>query len=140
DSLRAQEHLVQDLHDKKIPILWNTEIKEVRGQEKVTELVIFNNQSQKTEPLPFDGLFVAIGYKPEVDLAVKTGVELTSDGFIKHDGQHRTNIPGVYSAGDVEGGYKQIVTAAGNGAAAAIVIYEDLAHPYWKRQEHQRSA
>ncbi|MFH1090573.1 MAG: FAD-dependent oxidoreductase, partial [Pseudomonadota bacterium] len=61
DSLRAQEHLVQDLHDKKIPILWNTEIKEVRGQEKVTELVIFNNQSQKTETLPFDGLFIAIG-------------------------------------------------------------------------------
>jgi thioredoxin reductase (NADPH) len=45
---------------------------------------------------------------------------------------HRTNIPGIYSAGDVEGGYKQIVTATGQGAAAAMSIFEDLINPYWK--------
>ncbi|MBN1105144.1 MAG: hypothetical protein JXL84_17150 [Deltaproteobacteria bacterium] len=46
------------------------------------------------------------------------------------DSRHRTNLPGVYSAGDVEGGYKQIVTATGQGAAAAMTIFEDLVHPY----------
>ena len=67
-------------------------------------------------------------------LAQKLGVELTADGFIKRNEQHRTNIPGIYSAGDVEGGYKQIVTAVGQGAEAAMSIYEDLIHPYWLDQ------
>ena len=53
---------------------------------------------------------------------------------VKHDERHRTNIPGIYSAGDVEGGYKQIVTASGQGSAAAISIFEDLINPYWKTQ------
>jgi len=132
DALRAQEHLVQDLFDKKIPVLWNTEVKAIRGREKVTGIEIYNNQTKTTETLPVDGLFVSIGYTPEVELAEKIGLELTGDGYIKHDGMHRTNIPGVYSAGDVEGGYKQIVVAAGAGAAAAMTIFEDLTHPYWK--------
>ena len=65
------------------------------------------------------------------DLAKKIGVELTDDGYIKRDTNHRTNIPGIYSAGDVEGGYKQIVTAAGQGSGAALSIFEDLMNPYW---------
>jgi thioredoxin reductase (NADPH) len=70
-----------------------------------------------------------------VELAKKIGVEITPDGFIKHDSRHRTNIPGVYSAGDVEGGYKQIVTAAGQGSEAALTIFEDLINPYWTKEQ-----
>jgi len=132
EALRAQEHLVQDLFDKKIPVLWNTEVKEIRGREKVTEIELYNHQTKKTETLPVDGVFVSIGYTPEVELAKKIGLDLTPEGYIQHDGRHRTNIPGVYSAGDVEGGYKQIVVAAGAGAAAAMTIFEDLTHPYWQ--------
>jgi thioredoxin reductase (NADPH) len=72
-----------------------------------------------------------------VELAEKIGVELTSDGYIKRDSHHRTNIPGIYSAGDVEGGYKQIVTATGQGTEAAISIYEDLMNPYWKKERDE---
>ena len=67
-----------------------------------------------------------------VELAQKVGVALTKDGYIKRDDKHRTNIPGIYSAGDVEGGYKQIVTAAGQGSEAAMNIFEDLINPYWQ--------
>ena len=74
---------------------------------------------------------MAIGYIPSNDLAANTGVELTQEGYIKHD-SYRTSVPGIYTAGDVAGGYKQIVTAAGHGAEAAIVIFEDLINPYWK--------
>jgi thioredoxin reductase (NADPH) len=70
-----------------------------------------------------------------VALAQKLGVQLTQDGYIRQDQHHRTNIPGVYSAGDVEGGYKQIVTAAGQGAGAAMTIFKDLMNPYWKKPE-----
>jgi len=56
---------------------------------------------------------------------------LTEEGYIKHD-NYRTNVPGIYTAGDVAGGFKQIVTAAGQGSEAATVIFEDLIDPYWK--------
>lgn len=133
DKLRAQDVLAQQLENNRIPILWNTEIKEIKGNERVEKVVLFNNQTQTVEEADFDGVFVAIGYQPAVDLAQKIGVELNGEGYINHDHAHRTNIPGIYSAGDVEGGYKQIVTATGQGAAAAMTIFEDMINPYWKR-------
>jgi thioredoxin reductase (NADPH) len=131
DTLRAQEHLTKYLFSANIPVLWNTEVKEIRGEEKVQEVLLYNNVSEEDKVLPVDGVFIAIGYIPAVGLAQKLGVELTADGFIKRDAHHRTNIPGIFSAGDVEGGYKQIVTAVGQGAEAALSIYEDLMNPYW---------
>ena len=131
DKLRAQDVLAKQLTDNNIPVLWDTEIKEVRGEERVEEIFIVNNKTQKTDTFKTDGVFIAIGYSPALELAEKLGVEVSPDGYIKHDGKHRTNVPGVYSAGDVEGGYKQIVTASGQGAEAAMTIFEDLINPYW---------
>jgi len=133
DSLRAQKQLTKNLFDNNIPILRNTEVKEIHGEEKVKELVLYNNKTEETTTVETDGVFIAIGYTPSVELAKKIGVELTTDGYIKRDSRHRTNIPGIYSAGDVEGGYKQIVTAAGQGSEAALAIFEDLMNPYWKQ-------
>ncbi len=134
DKLRAQDFLAKQLFDNNIPVLWNAEVKEIRGKERVEEVVLVDNRSGKESVFKTNGVFIAIGYEPSVELAKKIGVELTEDGFIKHDERHRTNIPGIYSAGDVEGGYKQIVTASGQGSAAAISIFEDLINPYWKTQ------
>lgn len=134
-TLRAQEHLARNIAANSIPVLWNTEIKEIRGKERVQEVVLLDNHTGITEVFPTDGVFIAIGYLPAVDLAVKTGIELTPDGFIKHDTHHRTNIPGIYSAGDVEGGFRQIVTAMGQGTEAALSVFEDLVHPYWREKE-----
>jgi thioredoxin reductase (NADPH) len=131
DALRAQEFLVRQLNDNQIPVLWNTEVREIRGEDRVKEILLFNHATQQAAPLPVDGVFIAIGYEPAVDLAQKMGLELTEDGYIKQDGRHRTSRPGIYSAGDVEGGYKQIVTASGQGAGAAMTIFEDLINPYW---------
>jgi thioredoxin reductase (NADPH) len=131
DSFRAQEHLTRSVFANEIPVFWNTEVKEIRGTERVTEVLLVNNKTGESGFVPADGVFIAIGYTPTTDLGKKVGVELTEDGFIKRDKHHRTNIHGIYSAGDVEGGYKQIVTAMGQGTEAALSIYEDLAHPYW---------
>jgi thioredoxin reductase (NADPH) len=131
DTLRAQEVLAKGLKDAGIPILWNTEVKEIRGKERVETVVIENNQTGESTTLDTNGVFIAIGYEPSVDLAKKIGVELNEDGYIKKDAKHRTSVPGVYSAGDVEGGYKQIVTATGQGAEAAMTIFEDIVNPYW---------
>ena len=140
EKLRAQEFLTQQLEKTQIPVLWNTEVKEIRGQERVEEILILNNQTQETSTLKVDGVFLAIGYQPAVDLATKIGIELTPDGYIKQDSQHRTNIPGIYSAGDVEGGYKQIVTASGQGAGAAMTIFEDIINPYWHQKQNTSTA
>lgn len=135
DTLRAQDALIRNLEQSNIPILWNTEIKEIKGRERVTELELANNQTGKTSSFQADGVFISIGYEPAVELARKIGLELTEEGYIKRDDKHRTSIAGIYSAGDVEGGYKQIVTAAGQGAEAAMSIFEDLINPYWKTKK-----
>jgi thioredoxin reductase (NADPH) len=124
--------LANQLESNGIPVLWNSEVVEILGEERVRKVVLKNNKSGKTSELDLDGVFIAVGYQPAVKLAEKVGVALNEDGYIKHDGLHHTNIPGIYSAGDVEGGYKQIVTATGQGAAAAMSIFEDLINPYWK--------
>lgn len=134
DVLRAQEYLAKNMDANNIPVLFNTEVREIRGTERVKEVLLYNNRTGDTLTMTVDGVFIAIGYKPAVELAQKTGVAITSDGYIKRDSRHRTNIPGIYSAGDVEGGYKQIVTAAGQGSEAAISIFEDLINPYWKKE------
>jgi thioredoxin reductase (NADPH) len=139
DTLRAQEVLVKQLKEAGVPILWNTEIREIQGEEKVSQVVVHDNQSGETTTLDADGVFIAIGYAPVVELARQAGVVLTDEGYIQHDDKHRTNIPGIYSAGDVEGGYKQIVTATGQGSAAAMAIFEDLINPYWKGKRAQTS-
>jgi thioredoxin reductase (NADPH) len=131
DKLRAQDFLAKQLADSNIPVLWDTAIEEIRGEERVEEILLVNNKTNQTDTFKTDGVFIAIGYSPALELAEKLGVEVSEDGYIKHDGKHRTNVPGVYSAGDVEGGYKQIVTASGQGAGAAMTIFEDLINPYW---------
>jgi thioredoxin reductase (NADPH) len=133
DTLRAQEYLVKNLKDSGVPVLWNTEIKDILGEERVTSVELFNNQTNETSTMPVDGVFLAIGYTPAVELAGKIGLDLTEEGYIARDAKHRTNIPGIYAAGDVEGGYKQIVTATGMGAEAAMTIFEDIINPYWQK-------
>jgi len=131
DKLRAQEFLAKQLADSNMPVLWDTAIEEIRGEERVEEILLVNKKTNQTDTFKTDGVFIAIGYSPALELAEKLGVEVSEDGYIKHDGKHRTNVPGIYSAGDVEGGYKQIVTASGQGAGAAMTIFEDLINPYW---------
>jgi thioredoxin reductase (NADPH) len=137
DSFRCQEHLAKNIFDNNVPVMWNTEVKEIRGEEKVQGVLLYNNQSKETLEFPTNGVFIAIGYTPAVELAKKIGLELTPEGYVNHDSHHRTNIPGIYSAGDVEGGYKQIVTATGQGTEAAISIFEDLMNPYWKKKGNE---
>jgi thioredoxin reductase (NADPH) len=135
DALRAQQFLIENLEQNRIPILWNTVIKEIRGEQLVDAVVLENTETGQSRTMNIDGVFIAIGYEAAVQLAEKIGVAITEDGYIQKDEKHRTNIPGIYSAGDVEGGYKQIVTAVGQGAEAAMTLFEDLMNPYWLKDE-----
>ncbi|MEW6426553.1 MAG: FAD-dependent oxidoreductase [Thermodesulfobacteriota bacterium] len=131
DRFRAQDHLVRNFEAMGIPALFNSQVVEISGREKVAAVRIRKDPGGEESTMTVDGVFIAIGYEPTVDVARKIGVKLTAEGYIGKDGRHRTNVPGIYCAGDVEGGYKQIVTAAGQGAEAALAIFEDLVNPYW---------
>ncbi|HSB30486.1 MAG TPA: thioredoxin-disulfide reductase [Candidatus Sulfobium mesophilum] len=131
DKLRAEQILQQSLADNRIPIIWNSIVNEIKGEKLVTHVALENLTDKSVSTLNVDGVFIAIGYVPNNELANKLGVDTDEEGYVKVDHAHRTNVPGIYAAGDITGGFKQIVTAVGQGAAAAMSIFEDISHPYW---------
>jgi thioredoxin reductase (NADPH) len=134
DKLRAEMFLQKSLADNKIPIIWNTVVKEIKGQRLVTGVVLENTKDKSQSTMQIDGVFIAIGYVPNNELAKKLGIETDQEGYVKVGEGHRTNMRGVYAAGDITGGFKQIVTAVGQGAIAANAIFEDISNPYWKEK------
>lgn len=108
------------LGNPKIKVLWNSEVAEVIGTEKVEGVKIKNNKTNEVSEVSIDGVFIAIGHKPGSEV-FKGTIESDERGFIKvHDGSH-SSVPGVFVAGDVhDSKYKQAVTAAGFGCQAAM--------------------
>lgn len=120
DEFRASK-LMQEkvLTNTKIKVYWNTEIVGVKGDSKVRTLSLKNNKTNTITDEAFDGMFVAIGHKPQTDI-FKNLITTDEKGFIKNDGT-KTNIPGVFVAGDVhDTQYKQAITAASFGCQAAM--------------------
>lgn len=105
----------------KLEVLWDSEVRELLGDEKLSGIVVENNKTNKKQVLnDVRGLFIAIGYNPNVSL-FEEKIELDESGFIKTNDRYMTNIEGVFAAGDVQDPlYQQVVTSAGSGAAAAI--------------------
>ncbi len=122
EDLRASQIMQERAKkDPKIKFLFNTEVKEVLGQDRVTGVKLFNNKENRESEMDVDGVFVAIGHIP--NSKVFQGIETDEKGFIKVQNHYHTNIDGVFVAGDVhDGEYKQAVTAAGFGCAAALEI------------------
>jgi thioredoxin reductase (NADPH) len=109
------------LNDPKIDVVWNSEVLDVLGQDKVTGLVLRNRVTGEQSTLDVTGLFVAIGHDPRSEL-VKGQVDLDDEGYVLVEGRStRTNVDGVFAAGDlVDHTYRQAITAAGSGCAAAL--------------------
>lgn len=120
DSFRASEIMVKRVKENpKIKVMFNSEITEVLGELKVEKVKVKNNQTNTITEMPIDGIFVAIGHMPNSSMF--TGIDLDEQGFIKIHDHYLTNVDGVFVAGDVhDNHYKQAVTAAGYGCAAAL--------------------
>lgn len=132
DTLRAEKKLQENLKERGIPILYNTVVQEIKGDEVVKAVRLKDLKENRIYDMAVDGVFIAIGYEPVNEVAKMLGLELTPDGYIRVDSRQRTSMPGVYAAGDITGGIKQIVTAVGQGSVAALTAFEDLTNPYWK--------
>jgi thioredoxin reductase (NADPH) len=112
----------------KIKILFNTNIKEIKGEGKV-ETVVLDSPYEKSEILAVDGVFAEIGSDPNTGLAKSISVDVDAEGYVKIDASGRTNAKGIWAAGDITNGsdkFKQIVTAAAEGAIAAHSIQKFL--------------
>jgi thioredoxin reductase (NADPH) len=123
DVLRASK-IMQDkaFANPKIEFVWNTEVADVKDEQvgAVTALVLRDVRSGALTELPVEGVFIAIGHTPNTAL-VRGQVDLDGNGYIVTRQGTRTNIPGVFAAGDVQDHiYRQAVTAAGSGCMAAI--------------------
>ena len=122
DSLRASKIMVERaMANPKIEFLWNTEVIDVLGEEKVTGLKLRSTTDGGVSERAFTGLFVAIGHTPRSELLVGQ-LDLDEEGYVKVlEGSTRTNIAGVFACGDlVDHIYRQAITAAGTGCQAAL--------------------
>jgi len=122
DKMRASK-VMQDrvISTPNIKVYWNTDTDEILGDKKVEAVRIKNNQTQQTQEIPISGFFVAIGHQPNSDI-FKGWIDMDETGYIQTiPGTSKTNLEGVFAAGDVQDKhYRQAVTAAGSGCMAAL--------------------
>ncbi|MFI1091743.1 thioredoxin-disulfide reductase [Streptomyces sp. NPDC020917] len=122
DSLRASKAMQERAFaDPKISFVWDSEVAEIHGDGKLSGLTLRNTKTGETSELPVTGLFIAIGHDPRTEL-FKGVLDLDAEGYLTvQSPSTRTNIPGVFAAGDVvDHTYRQAITAAGTGCSAAL--------------------
>lgn len=124
DDFRASKIMADRVKNhEKIDILWNTEVTAIHGSKEtgVESISIYNNQTKKAEEFPTQGVFIAIGHKPNTDL-FKGVLDMDDVGYLITEGKTmKTNVAGVFACGDAQDAYyRQAVTAAGTGCMAAI--------------------
>ena len=130
DQLRAEKAYVNEAIKKGVKIIYNTHVEEIKGKNRVDFLEVHDVKTNKKSKINLDGVFISIGEEPQNKLAKKLGVKLDEKGFIIVDKQMRTNIKGLYAAGDITGGLRQVVTAAAEGAIAALSSTEAVGKKY----------
>ncbi len=122
DKMRASKIMQERVFKTaNIEVHWNTSTEEVLGDKKVEAIRVKNNQTNELKDIPVSAFFVAIGHQPNTDI-FKGWVDMDEEGYLKTiPGTTKTNVPGVFAAGDVQDKiYRQAVTAAGSGCMAAL--------------------
>jgi len=128
EKLKAEAENIERVEKiKKVEIIYNAVLKEIKGEQFVNSIVYKDRKSEQLITLPVAGVFVEIGYQPATAL-VKDLVDFNENDEIKTDVEtFQTKTAGLFAAGDVNAGrYKQIITACGEGAKAALAVYEYL--------------
>ncbi|WP_299444911.1 thioredoxin-disulfide reductase [uncultured Phycicoccus sp.] len=130
DELRASAIMAERaMANDKIHFRWNSAVEAIHGESKLTGVTLRDTVTGETSELAVTGLFIAIGHDPRNEL-VKGQVDLDADGYVLTEGRtSKTNLPGVFASGDlVDHTYRQAITAAGSGCAAALDAERFLAH------------
>ncbi|MGM0495806.1 MAG: thioredoxin-disulfide reductase [Bacillota bacterium] len=127
DKLRAVKSLQERLFKiENVEILWDSEIESANGEEYLETIKLINNKSEKYKTITVDGLFMAVGYIPNLDF-LKGQLVLDDNGWIKTNNRCETNIYGIYAVGDVRDTFlRQVVTAVSDGAIAITDLMKYL--------------
>jgi len=134
EELRAERIYLDEIKRRGVKVLWNTEVREIKGDEKVEGVKLYNNKTGKVAEEEVDGVFIAVGETPNSEFARDAGVKVDREGYIITDNLQRTNMPGVYAAGDVTScPVKQVGTAVGQAIVAALEAYGYVERPYYYR-------
>jgi len=124
DKFRADNCIVDDAKKAGVKLVPDLVPFEFRGEKSLKSAVFKDRLTGELKELPADGVFVYVGISPNAELAKAAGIELDESGYIKVDCNQQTSKQGIFAAGDVCGGIKQIVAAWGTGAAAATRAFE----------------
>jgi thioredoxin reductase (NADPH) len=130
DQLRAEKAYEDEAIQKGVKIIYNTHVETIYGEQKVEYLELHDVNTQKKSKLPVDGVFISVGEEPQNTLAKELGVKLDEKGYVIVDKQQKTNVKGVYAAGDITGGLRQVITACSEGAVAALSSTESVGKKY----------
>lgn len=128
DKFRAEKYLQDKVDEKQIPVIWDSVVEEIKGNQMVESVVLSNKKDGSKEELKIQGIFIAIGDIPSSELAKELAVNVDKYNHIIVDKTQKTNVDNVYAIGDVTGGVKQWVVACGEGAVAATYAYQVLEH------------
>ena len=121
DQLRAEDAYIKQIEAAEVGYHWNSVVKEILGDgRKVTGVKLSNVKTEEEQEVPLNGVFISIGYDPNNELAAEAGIELNENGYIIVDNKMQTNIEGIYAAGDITGGQKQLTVSTGQATAATM--------------------
>ncbi|RLF39690.1 MAG: thioredoxin-disulfide reductase [Thermoplasmata archaeon] len=139
DRFRALDENVHRMEQSSnITILLNTELEEIKGTDKVEEVILLNNKTGEKKVLPVDMVVLAVGLKPHTEMFTELGVETDDRGYIITDRMQRTNVEGVFAVGDiVKGAFRLLIVGAAHGAVASQKIYEYIRKPYWAGEDEK---
>ena len=130
DQLRAEKAYEEEAKKNNIKFLFNKNVIKINGSEKVETISVKDVINLKETKLKINGVFISIGEIPQNLIAKEMNIKLDEKGYIIVDKNQRTNIKGVYAAGDITGGLRQIITACSEGAIAALSTTEVLGKKY----------
>lgn len=131
DEFRGEKALQDQVRSLNIELVLNSVVEEFIGDEQLDRVKLRNIKTGEVSEMKIDGAFVAVGEIPMNEIARSLGIKLDIEGYIEVDRRMSTSVPGVFAAGDITGGLKQIVVAAGEGAIAGTSAFEYLMEPYW---------
>ncbi|AWR98808.1 thioredoxin-disulfide reductase [Metallosphaera hakonensis] len=130
EEFRAQPIIVKLVKEKQnVEMILNSTVKEIKGDKLVRKVVVQNLKTGEVREIDANGIFVEIGFEPPTEFAKVNGLEVDEQGYIKVDEWTRTNLPGVFAAGDCTGtwiGFRQVATSTAMGAVAAHAAYNYL--------------
>jgi thioredoxin reductase (NADPH) len=130
DQFRAEKIYEDEAREKGVHFIFNTIVEEIHGKESVSSVGLFNLETSERSRLAVDGVFASVGVLPQNEIAKALHLKLDENGYVVVDNVQRTSVRGVYAAGDITGGLRQVVTACAKGAIAALSSTEVLGKKY----------